>query len=245
MKRIIYGIALMLSSVALVSCEDEVSNISRITYYPTFEYSGEETYFLHVNDPFTEPGVIATEQGEEIDVKVDVAGRYKGTSGSTVNTTSADEYTITYSAVNKDGYSGSVSRSVFVSNTGNFTDNIEGIYSSTVVRNGTASAQYRNMKYVMVYKVGDNQYEISDGIGGYYVYGRGYADVYFARGMVVTANDYATNDWTLAGDVGVGAFGGVLKMTEFSINPANKTIHFVTDWSSGYKFDVTLTQIQF
>ncbi len=245
MKKIIYGIALMLSSVALFSCEDEVSNISRITYYPTFDFKGEDTYFLHVGDTYSEPGVKATEQGEEVEVTTVVTGRYKGTEASSVNTASADEYTLTYSAVNTDGYSGSVSRSVFVSNTGNFVDNIEGIYSSTVVRNGAASAQYTNMKYVMVYKVGDHKYEITDGIGGYYAYGRGYGDAYFARGMVVTANNYATNDWTLAANVGVGAFGGVLKMTEFSINPATKTIHFVTDWDSGFKFDVTLTQIQF
>lgn len=245
MKKILYGIALMLSSVALVSCEDEVSNISRITYYPTFEFSGEDTYFLHVGENYTEPGVIATEQGAEIDVKTEVLGRYKGSSASTVDTNEADEYTLTYSAVNKDGYAGSVSRSVFVSNTGNFVDNIEGIYSSTVVRNGAGGPAYTNMKYLMVYKVGNNQYEITDGIGGYYAYGRGYGDAYFARGMVVTANNYATNDWTLAANVGVGAFGGVLKMTEFSIDPATKTIHFVTDWDSGFKFDVTLTQIQF
>lgn len=245
MKKIIYGIALMLSSVALFSCEDEVSNISRITYYPTFEFSGEDAYFLHVGDTYTEPGVSATEQGAEIEVKTVVQGRYKGSSSSSVDTNEADEYTLTYSAVNKDGYAGSVTRSVFVSNTGNFVDNIEGIYSSTVVRNGAASAQYTDMKYVMVYKVGDDKYEITDGIGGYYAYGRGYGDAYFARGMVVTANNYASNDWTLAANVGVGAFGGVLKMTEFSIDPATKTIHFVTDWDAGYKFDVTLTQIQF
>ena len=131
-----------------------------------------------------------------------------------------------------------------VVNNADLTTSLEGIYTSTVVRNGSASPQYTDMSYIIVWKNADGTYELSDGIGGYYNMGRGYGANYIAPGMKVTANDIATNDFTIT-DFGVKTFGGACAVAGFTVDAAAKTINFVTTWDVGYDFDVTLTQVAF
>jgi hypothetical protein len=84
---------------------------------------------------------------------------------------------------------------------------------------------------------------MSDGIGGYYAIGRAYGNDYAAP-MDIIANDIPTNNFTIP-NYTVGTFGGVVDNTEFTVNAEAGTIHFVSDWDSGYTFDVTLEQVQF
>lgn len=231
------------SLVAMPGCDDDpsVSNISRVTFFPTFEYEGGDLAFVACGSSFELPEVKATEAGVELPTTTTVQGALTGATTFDVNV--ADKYVITTSAVNADGFPGQVTRTVWVVCTGDFVNSIEGLYTSTVVRSNVAGAQYTDMKYVLIRKVGDNEYEISDAIGGYYDIGRGYGDAYRAAGMVVTANSIPGNDFSWGGPIPVGAFGGNLTMTSFSVDPATRTIHFVTDWDLGYVFDVTLTQV--
>ena len=222
--------------------EPEVSNVSRITYFPEFQYEGSNFTLLPCNSDYTIPPVTAFENGVELPVTTKVEGILGPVPA--VDLTKADNYIETTSAVNQDGYAGQVVRSYWIACTGDLVNSIEGLYISNVVRNGAVSAQYFNMKYVLIRKVGDNQYEISDAIGGYYDIGRLYGPTYRATGAVITANDIPSNNFSFPGPVGVGAFGGEVVITSMEVDPVAKTIHFVSDWyTNGFVFDVTLTQV--
>src|SRR5687768_11421778 len=175
--------------LTLAGCDDEpeVSNISRVTFFPTFEYEGGDFAIVPCNTSYTLQPVIATENGVELTTTTTISGTFTGATSFDISV--ADKYVITTSAVNKDGFAGSVTRTVWVVCTGDLVTSLEGLYTSTVVRNGAASAQYTDMEYVLISKVGPNQYALSDAIGGYYAIGRAYGDAYNATGIVITAND--------------------------------------------------------
>ncbi|TPE43717.1 DUF5011 domain-containing protein [Pontibacter mangrovi] len=101
-------ITALLSAAALVlfSCEkdDDTGSVSFVTAYPEFEMAGDRYVSVVQGETFTDPGVVAREGGEEIEVTV---------SGE-VDTSTPGVYDITYSAVNSDNFSGSTTRTVAV-----------------------------------------------------------------------------------------------------------------------------------
>jgi len=226
----------------LVSCEsDTTGNVSKVTNYPQFTLNGDAIIYVQKGDEFIDPGVIVTEGGVEIPYTTSVSGDYRG--GTTLDTDIVDVYQIVYSAVNQDGFSGSISRTVIVYEDSDLITSISGLYKSTVVRNGVVSAQYANLKYVLVWKNTDGTYEMSDGIGGYYAIGRGYGTGYAARPVIITANDIATNNFAPIPSFGVGAFGGTATMSGLTANPATNKLSFSTTWDAGYTFVVTMTKV--
>jgi len=238
-------IAVFFITLSFVSCEKNVDsdNLSKITFYPTFEMTGDDFQIITLGTPYSDPGILATENGQEIPVTTSVVGTIQSYSGNAVNADLANEYLINYTATNSDGFQGSTSRVVWVVNTGDLVTSIEGLYTSTVVRSGVVSAQYTDMSYVLIYKTGDNTYEISDGIGGYYDLGRAYGPGYRATPCVITAVDIPGNNFTYGGSFGVGAFGGVAEISALTVDPVAKTVSFETSWDAGYTFVVTLTQV--
>jgi hypothetical protein len=114
MKKILGFSILMFFMTIASSCEDEdFANpegrvgISKITVYPTLTLVGDR-YMAIVNGatPFTDPGATATEGETEIPVTV---------TGS-VDANTPGVYTLTYTAVNKDGFSASATRTVVIAN---------------------------------------------------------------------------------------------------------------------------------
>lgn len=231
-----------LLAFGLWSCEKKYDEFYRITYFPEFVMSGSEVVFHTFGTSFTDPGIKATEGGQEIPVTTVISGDFFGASSFDANT--ADRYLYTYTATNSDGFDASTSRLVYNVKTGDMVNSIEGLYTSTIVRNGVVSAQYRDLKYVLIAKSG-NSYKISDAIGGYYDIGRAYGAGYRASGMTITAKNIAANDFSFApATIGVGAFGGSLVMDYMKVDAAAKTIEFQSIWDAGYTFKVTLKQVQ-
>lgn len=248
MKKIAYyimGITVFLTSLS--SCDKEKSSegVSRVTNYPTFDIQGGDVMFHEEGTAFVDPGVTASEAGQDLDVATSTAGVFRSGSVADVDGNTADHYVKSYSATNQDGFAGSVTRDVWVATTGDLVNSIEGVYTSTVVRNGSASAQYTDMKYILIWKNSDGTYGISDGIGGYYDIGRVYGYGYAASGFEITANDISANDFSFNNPQPVGAFGGAATMKDMVVDAGAKTVSFVTDWDAGYTFEVTLTQVQF
>lgn len=246
MKSIKYSLGMLFLSLFMITtgCKKEKStaDISKITYYPNFTYNGDEVVLQACGTNFSDPGVTATENGAALTVTTSVAAEYFGTSNS-LSSISPDMYSITYSAVNKDGYSGEQHRTIYSACNGDLTTSIEGLYRANVVRNGVVSAQYQNLKYVIIKKLSGNTYQISDAIGGYYDMGRAYGAGYAAAGMTINAVDIATNNFTFGAPVGVGAFGGSLKIDALEVNATTKKIKFTSTWDAGYTFVVELTQV--
>jgi hypothetical protein len=239
-------LSLLFAAAVLGGCEKDTEGVSRTTYYPIITLNGEEEVFIETDQPYVEPGGVALEAGSEIGLDVSYTGTYFTGATSTINTALADRYTASYTAYNKDGFPGIASRTVYVAGKGDLVNSIEGLYTSTVVRNNATGAQYTNMGYVIIRKVDDDTYAISDGIGGYYDIGRAYGPGYAALGATVTANDISADDFTFGPAFGVGAFGGSAEITSMEVDPVAKTIKFVTEWDGGpYTFVVTLKQVQF
>jgi hypothetical protein len=243
-------VALTLVIAVFSSCERDLETegiTKKITYYPVFELEGEEEIVIHAGDDFTLPGAVAKEQGNEIPVTTSISGTYFTGSVNAIDPMLPDIYNVSYSAVNQDGFAGSATRTVrILPPPGDFVNSIEGVYTQTVVRTpggGPATADYTDVEYAYVAKVGPNTYQLSDGIGGYYEYGRAYGPTYAATGATVVANNIATNDFTIGDSFSAGDFGGVAEITSFEVNPVTKTIKFTTVWDAGYTFEVTLKQV--
>lgn len=241
MKKVL--LSLVFLCTLFVSCDsaDTTGNVSRVTNYPIFTLLGDDVIYVQKGDEFIDPGVIVTEGGNAIPYTTTVSGDYRG--GTTLDTNVVDVYQVVYSAQNQDGFSGSASRTVIVYENSDLVSSISGLYLSKVVRNGVSSAQYTNMKYVLVWKNSNGTYEMSDGIGGYYNLGRGYGVGYAARPVIITANDISTNNFAPIPTFGVGAFGGTATMSGLNANPSANTLSFSTVWSAGYTFNVTLTKV--
>ena len=238
--KVIY-IVCLLFAFGFSGCEKDYEDLYTITNYPTFEMTGEEVIINPFGASFTDPGIKATEAGQEIPVTTTVTGDFFG--GTSFDPNVTERYLYTYSATNSDGYPGSISRYVYNINNGDLVTSIEGLYTSTVVRNGAASPQYTDMEYVVISKTGENTYMLSDAIGGYYDIGRDYGATYRAPGLTITANNIAADSFTF-NTTEVGTFGGVVEMKSMTVDPANKTIVFTSDWDAGYSFEVTLKQVQ-
>ncbi|WP_333878220.1 immunoglobulin-like domain-containing protein [Flavobacterium sp.] len=232
----------LVAGLLTVSCsEDSTGDVSNVTYYPELTLIGDEVIYVQKGGSFTDPGITATESGVDIPYTTTVSGDFRG--GTTVDTNVVDIYRIIYSAVNQDGFSGAVARTVIVYENSDLTTSIAGLYKSTVVRNGVSSAQYTNMEYVLVWRNTDGTYGMSDGIGGYYAIGRAYGVDYAAGPVTITANDIPTNNFAPIPSFGVGAFGGVAVMSGLTANPSANTLSYTTTWDAGFTFVVTMTKV--
>lgn len=244
-KRILYTfIAVFL--IALTSCEKkyETEGLSSKTYYAVFTITGDQLLTVALGSNYSDPGCTADANGTDIPVDVSVKGNYQGYSGSTVDANTADQYIVSYSAENADGYVATAEREVWVADEGDFVNSIAGLYTSTVVRNGSTSPQYTDMQYVLVWEKSAGVFQISDAIGGYYNMGRGYGVAYTAQGMTITANDISANDFSWGGPIVVGPWPEALTVTDVTADAASKTLTVTSSWDAGYEFVVTLTQVE-
>jgi hypothetical protein len=78
--------------------------ISTVTYYVVFTLNGPEVQSIVVGTPYTDPGAKAEENGQPVQY----------TTSGAVDINTVGFYPITYTAVNKDGYSSSITRYVAV-----------------------------------------------------------------------------------------------------------------------------------
>jgi hypothetical protein len=231
-----------LAFLGLTACEKETTaNKSRVTNYPLIDVSGPGTVFVPEGGSFTDPGVTATENGAEIPVVTEAMGVYRG--GATLDLTKADLYEVTYRATNADGFDGTAGRTVWVYKTGDLITSMEGLYTCTVVRNGSTGPQYTDMEYVLIWKNTDGTYEMSCGIGAYYEHGRGYGPGYRSSGAKITATSIPGNVYSIT-DFSNDGFGGDCTMTDLVVDPVTKTISYTTEWSFGYTFKAVLTQVE-
>lgn len=228
-------------AIGLSSCEnDSTGDVSSVTYFPEFTMSGENLQFIPCGGTYTDSGVVAEENGQDLTVAVDATGTYYG--AATVDAGAPDKYVVNYSAENSDGFIGGVERTVYIACTGDLVNSIEGLFTATVVRGGEPSAQYEDMGYVIIKSAGGSDYSITDALSAYYDVGRAYGPDYAARGSVITLSDDGITATT-------GVFpiwGNVVTLSDIVIDAENKTIsyHASGDFGNG-EFEVVLTQVNF
>jgi hypothetical protein len=254
--RNIYNIGkmcLLATLLTTVSCstEDPVSSV--VTEYPVITVEGDATIFLDEGESFTDPGAVAMIGDNEVPVTTRYIGRYRGNVfNGTLDTSVADIYTAEYSAINEDGFPGVARRQIIVANTGDLVNSIEGLYTSTVFRNGSQgspAADYTDIEYILIWKNADGSYEVSDSFGGWYLLARAIADSETPGGRIV-ANNIAANDFSFPGTQTNLYFGGTSEIVDLTVNAATKTLVLTTTWATpppvtNYTFVSTLKQVQF
>ena len=230
MKKIfLYGLMLCSTVFAFTSCNDDEDQLTdtRVTHYATIELLGDEFIKMNLGDPWVEPGYTATEGSEDITSKVKVTG--------TVDTSTPGYYELNYSAMNKDNFSASVSRTVMVINP-----------------NGLASAYFGESQYgsrhyydapITIYDNGNGTYTIDDLAGGFYCYGRylGYEPTYdFHLEAVIKLS--ADNTIELVScNGGDWYWGDPISITSGTYDPATGKVTLVEEFS-GTPMYVTLTK---
>jgi hypothetical protein len=98
--------------------DDETANVSFVTSYPILKVNGGEAIAVVKGTAFADPGVVATENGQEIPVEV---------SGN-LDLATPGFYKLVYTATNSDGYSASVTRLVAVTAQDVSATDISGTY---------------------------------------------------------------------------------------------------------------------
>lgn len=225
----------------LLACEKNYEDLYTLTNYANFKMEGNEIVIHPLGTAYVDPPVTATEAGVDLPVTTTILGDiFSGNTSFDPNV--ADRYIYTYSAVNSDGYPGTTTRWVYNVNTGDLINSIEGVYTSTVDRVPEAAGDYTDMEHVMIIKTGDNTYELSDAIGGYYDIGRDYGAAFRASGLTITAISIPNNQFTFS-TVEVGTFGGEVTIKSMVVDPVAKTIVITNEWSP-YTFTITLKQVQ-
>jgi hypothetical protein len=229
------------------SCtKDETADVSRLTSFPIITLNGNAEILAPFGSEYVDPGASAFAGDVSVTTMTSFgSGTYQGAAG--VDTSVPDNYMVTYSAENSDGFDGTAIRNVWVANTGDLVNSIEGLYLADVQRapDFIPSAQYSGLTYVLIWKTGDNTYEISHAVGGYYDFGRAYGPGYAARGAEITANDIPSNDFSITQAV-FPIWGNVVDITEFTVNPIGRTITYTGTGNFGNgAFKVQLKQVQF
>jgi len=241
MKNIKYLLLFIFTVTVIFGCnkdeEKETYNISRITEYPVFTLTGGYV-LVNVGGTYSEPGVEAIANGESLPITEEITGRFQGANTLDVNT--PDHYIISYSALNADNLPGTAERDVFVSNTGDLVNSIEGVYIAHVTTSG--GEEWINQYRIMIWEVATDVYEISHCHGGKYGDGRGYGDDYNSYGATITVNDMASNDFSYT-DGFIPGFGLSTSIYGFTVDPVTKTIQYSSELL-GYGFQVYVTMVQ-
>jgi len=248
MKKIIIT-SLIVASALFTACEDtsDSRDVSKITNYPIITVTGDDPFFVPLGTTYEDPGAVAMEGSNEIEVVTTAVGKYRG--GTTLDTNVTDEYQVTYTATNADGFNGTANRRVIVYKTGDLISSLEGVYTCTISRNGiTPSAAYQNIRYIYIWKNANGTYQISDAFGGWYEFGRGLGVGYITPGGTI-AGDIPTNNFTFPGNpLSNLGFGGVANIVDVQVNPVTKKIVLTCAWvappATNYTFVATLTQVQ-
>jgi len=246
-KIIIYSLFLFINVVAFNSCEKTSYDDSKITYYVTFDISGDKTMLVPVGTTFVDPGFKAFEGEKDVTSNVKTDG--------TVDSNSLGLYTITYSAVNADGYASSTKRIVIVYDP-TVTNDIAGNYSIDVPKSNRLQLsnskiiQYSDMKtlygkgdfssfVVTIAKIAPGMFTVSDLFGGYYSDGRGYGSSYEMIGYIALNPD---NSLDLLSSQ-VSAWGDSLDGLENGIyDPATGVIKWSAYYGGAYSFNVVINK---
>lgn len=232
MKKIFfYGLALCLSAMSLTSCSsDEEHTDTRVTYYINLTINGDEVVYLDANSTYNDAGCKAEANGQDVSDKIII--------DNPVDTKNIGPYTVTYSAVNEDGFASQAYRYVYVGVpvTGSVAT---GSFRQTYNADGSPKAQVAWSGYdIDLLTDGNGKYWVEDLLGGYYEQRAGYGSSYSMKGYLQVNADN-TVDLVGGGDV-VGWGDAYDDFMNGKFDPATNTISYTVVYAD-MDFNVILT----
>lgn len=220
---------LLVASLGLTSCGDDEYTDTKVTNYVSFDLTKGENYAIPVGTAYQEPGFKATEGTEDVSAKVSVDG--------TVDKDKVGYYPISYSAVNKEGYSSSVTRNVFVYDP-TITTDISGEYTTQpgTQRDYSGNITAFSGQKVKLEQMAPGIFSITDYMGGYYDQRAGYGASYAMHGYVALNADN-----TLTALYGhVDGWGDSYDSFSGSYDPATKTVKLSVGYAGVMTFNLIL-----
>ena len=181
MKKIFfYGLMLGMSVLGLTSCSDDYDKTdSRLTYYVNLEIQGDEFVQVPIGTSYTDAGCKATMNGQDATSRIVTSGL------EDIDVNTAGLYTVTYSALNDDGFPASATRTVAVCDP-TITTDISGTWTvqagSHRLYNGNQTP-YADFT-VKIRKDAPGIFYISDFLAGWYDQRAGYGSSYACKGYV-------------------------------------------------------------
>ena len=232
MKKIFfYGLALCLSAMTLTSCsKDEDHTDTKVTYYINLTVNGDEVVYLDANSTYNDAGCKAEANGQDLTSKI--------VTNNPVDTKNIGPYTVTYSAVNEDGFASQAYRYVYVGTplTGAVAN---GSFRQTYNDDGSPKAQVAWSGFdIDLLTDGNGKYWVEDLLGGYYEQRAGYGSSYSMKGYLQVNADN-TVDLVGGGNV-VGWSDGYDDFKDGKFDPATNTLSYTVVYA-GMDFNVILT----
>jgi len=221
MKKIIYSLFICAAFV-FAGCDDDTQDRSIITYFIDLQLEGEAVMFWPQGTAFEEPGYVAISGGEDVSSEVIVTG--------TVNANVPGMYTITYTAVNEDGFAKELKRNVGVYNT-TPSDMESGYYtvSRESYRDYNGIVSYGNDYQIFIIQTEPGIFYVSDFLGGWYEQRAGYGPAY---AMVGHFKLNADNTIEAIDSYVAGWNDSMESLTNGVYNPAGKEIRYVLTYTA-------------
>lgn len=222
----VFALALLVSG-----CDDEsTAGMTRITYYPTIKVQGSPSVVLNIGESYAEEGCYAELNGEDVSDKIVI--------NSNVNSSKVGIYSISYIAYNDDGFSASVSRTVYVVD----TSSIATLYFG---ESQTATRHFYDAP-IFITDNGDGTYQVDDIIGGLQFHGinPGLEPTYdfHAEANIRIAADNTVSQVGETGSWYFGDRGTVAELVDGTYDPATKTFVLNVNYG-GSPLTVTLRAI--
>ena len=226
-----------MSVLGLTSCNDSNDELtdSRLTYYVNLEMLGDAFVQVPIGTSYTDAGCTATMNGEDATSRIVVTGL------EDIDVNTAGLYTVTYSAVNDDGFAASVSRTVAVCDPSITTD-ISGTWTT---QSGTKRDYGGKITPFADYtckitKAAPGIFAVSDFFAGYYDQRAGYGSSYACKGYVQVLEDGTlvclSNHVAGWGDsIDEGTFAG-------QYDAATETITWQCDYAGSMTFYIILNK---
>jgi hypothetical protein len=148
MKTITYSIIIFLIFFIVIgnSCKKDSENISKVTTFDVLTLKGDSVVVLLLGQNFIDSGAVSS-------------GSNPVTETNNININSVGTYSVVYSTANKDGFSSSITRTIYVVYA--FGPDLSGTYKGTI--DGYSSGT------VTISKVNNGQYYGSDLLAGAYL----------------------------------------------------------------------------
>jgi len=256
-------IIILFALLAFTACEEITNSAksSKPTFFPLMTVAGGSEQILACDaTSYADGGCTAIEGGEEIDVTTELVGTYFSGSpdindvwqyDAVPSVTSEDVYLYAYSATNVDGIPASAFKTVYwpacndalsvgIAGTYEIVSVIRYTSSDGAPAPGSSGPYYNRGPYI-IKDLGSGEYQLSDALGGWYEFGRGFGYTGAAPGMTITVNDLAGDSFTFGAPVKDVSFEGYVTMTDVDVDAVAGIIVLKCDWDAGYKFVITLS----